>query len=545
MSSREWNELNKIVKAAAKAIDDNEQFFLEGLASKASNVAQANPVDQTAIGMSGFLNKRASSGDIFISRSELREIYSKLFTPNNKFARNFSAELGIAAESAEVNKMTRDPNEGESLVEYASNKFGNPLLSKELKSAFDKNIPYQPFSDEMGDKAKKACVFELNCQGVLPKRVDVVAGKDNFIICQATYETPSGESNVLVPTEIKNGTALMPSMFLSKEGYVNISKENIKQHIISTAGKLFKVNVTEMLDNLLTVTGELPSPLTELEKLIMKSAALKQGNHNINPVLYQEVDTESPNVEVPVVAQSEEVKTFAEMLTSKAGEAEFIFGKEAVRKGRDFVKFVVSNCGYKDPQVAVKDSSKDSIFYAVSIGGRKGFNVPVKVANNTLEEPKIAIACGNIHPLTSKGLNDLLSSDTDQSSVAMASPCYDLKPSELVDRIRTSMLDKKYKQAEEALHTLKHTGNSKAFTVGYTIFMEGLKGKLTKSAALESKCTAPVKNSTSQHLICSHTNLPLHKVYQDKYGDCHPLYRKGQKENAEPVSFLHSKICWD
>jgi hypothetical protein len=51
-----------------------------------------------------------------------------------------------------------------------------------------------------------------------------------------------------------------------------------------------------------------------------------------------------------------------------------------------------------------------------------------------------------------------------------------------------------------------------------------------------------VKNAHSSHRICGHTNLPLHKVYQDKEGNCRPLYRKEMDETYQGAYFLNSKI---
>lgn len=51
-----------------------------------------------------------------------------------------------------------------------------------------------------------------------------------------------------------------------------------------------------------------------------------------------------------------------------------------------------------------------------------------------------------------------------------------------------------------------------------------------------------IKNSTSEHPICSHTGLPVHKVFQDKDGNCQPMYRKGMDETYEGASFMNAKI---
>jgi hypothetical protein len=51
-----------------------------------------------------------------------------------------------------------------------------------------------------------------------------------------------------------------------------------------------------------------------------------------------------------------------------------------------------------------------------------------------------------------------------------------------------------------------------------------------------------VKSSSSEHPVCGHTGLPIHKVYQDDGGNCRPLYRRGMDETYEGASFMNAKI---
>jgi len=546
MSSHEWNELNEIVKKAAKVVQDNEKFLVGVLAVRARKLAESYPTDQTAVGLSGFLNKRAQSQVVFITRAELRDVYGKLYTPNNKFAENFADELGIS-KSANMPEMKRHPKEGEDLVKDAYKEMADPILANQLSTAFDSSIPYLPYSADIAKLAQKTCAHELNCRGVLPKKISVVAGREDVLICQATYETPKGQGNALIPVEIKKGHALLPTMFLNTEGFVELSSENIKEHIEKTAGKSYKVNVQDLLYTILEAKGGAPEPLTEIERIIMKANAAKETpiSHIVNAVLYQEVDAESPNVKVPEYEQPKEIQDFAHKLTSSAGVAEFVFGKDIVDKGRNIVRFATQKAGHTNVQVAVSDNNDDTIFYAVSIDGANGFNVPVKIANKQITEPKVAVAAGRIYELSAEGLSSLLSDGmTDQRAVAKTSAMYDVKPSELVNIIKAAMAEKNYLKAEDALNVLQASNNDLAFSEGYTAYVNGLRG-VRKEASVQSKCSAPVKVASSKYLICSHTGLPVHKVYQDENGDCHPLYRKEMKDTATGASFLQSRIYWE
>ena len=544
MNSSEWYKINNVVKIAASAIEDNEKFLVGPLAVRARKLAEANPADQTVVGLSGYLRKRADSGAVFITRADLKSVYNQLYTLNNGFVKNFQKELGITDE-VEKTKVRHDPNEGSDLIAQACDKMGDQVLVQGLKAAFDDTIPYRPYSDEMGRSAQRTCAHELNCMGVLPKKIEVVAGRENVIICQAMYETPKGSCYVLVPVEVKNGKTLMPSMFLAKEGFVNISADAIHSHIEKTAGKSFQVNVEKLLNNILVAQAGYPSEMTDIERIIMKAAAAKEvpANQDPNAILYQEVDIKNANVELPEYEQPEEVQRFAEKLASGGGIAEFCFGKEAVKRGAGLIKMAIQEAGYNNSQIAVNSSNDDTIFYAVCVDGQKGFSVPVKVSKKQVLPPKVAIADGGIYSLDAAGISQIIAGTSDQRAVAMASQLHEVKPSELIEEIRMAMEAKNYKRAEDALNVVKQSGNEQAYHLAYSTYVDGLRGKV--ASVPESKCSAPTKSPSSKYVICSHTGLPVHEVYQDKNGDCLPLYRKGMQETGEGALFLANQICFE
>ena len=209
MNRHELNKVSGVVQAAVKAVHDNEKFLIGVLAAQANRVAAQHPHDQTVVGFSGFLTKRASTKNVslFITRAELNDVYHKLYTPNNKLAQHFSHELGLVEET-KTNIMRRDSNEGSTnLVDDAYNKIVDPLLSEQLESAFSRES-HKPYSNAAAQDAQKACARELNSCGVLPKEVKVEAGQADILICRATYDTPCGQTSVLVPVEVRNEQAL-------------------------------------------------------------------------------------------------------------------------------------------------------------------------------------------------------------------------------------------------------------------------------------------------------------------------------------------------
>lgn len=550
MSRHDFHKVADIVKKTAQQIHDNEKFFVTQLATRAEMVAQAYPHDPTSVALANFLKQRSTaSGAVFITRAELKSVYHKLYYPKNKIAEHFKDELDIV-EKPRTNLMRRDPREGENLVEAAYKRCANSHLSEQLSAAFEKKA-HNTYTSEIAKDAQKACARELNLCGLLPKQVDVVAGQQDLLICRATYDTPKGHCHVLIPVEIKNSKALIPSFFLTTAGFVNLNAKFIKDHLYRTAGKTFQVDVQQLLTAISAAKNNEVNvkPMSDVERIVMKTAAAKEtpATHAVNNIIYKEfnpIDPKSMDLETPKLPDTEK---FASRLSSNVGVAEFTFGQDAVNMGRGLIQQELKAAGHKSAQIAVSGVTDKSITYSVSIGGGFGFSVPVKIANKRPVAPSVIVLSGRVYEFSPMGINQLLTTaDTDPIASAQASPLNTLKPSSLIDSVRDAMAAGNFAKAEEALHVLKTAGDAVAYQAGYVAFVEGLSGRaMKKEAAAKSKCTAPVKTQTSKYVHCSHTGLPLHKVYQDVEGHCLPLYRRQMKESTEGASFLHSKIFLD
>ena len=544
MSQHSFQELNKIVGKTAKAIFDKEKFAVPFLAARARKLAQAFPHDQTCVHMSSFLTKRATNtrNDQFITRYEFVDVYNKMYTNNNKFAKHFSDELGTIKDVQKKSAMTRDPREGESLVSEAFDNMSDPILQNALASAFDKNIKYKPYSEYIAKQAEKACVHELNCCGVFPKKIEVVAGQEDVLICRAAYETPKGEAHVIIPVEVKNNKALIPSVFLADHGFINITAENVRGFLKRAAGHTVQVNVQQLLNVISGAKNGIPDPVGEVEMALIKAKASTEtpAYYDQHGILEQKIDEVTPDVQTPQYEQPEEVQSFAKHLASEAGMAEFKFSREAVLSWRTKIAGHMASFGFAKSQVAIADSTDDTVFYAVSVDGQKGFKVPVKI-KEAHPSPGLIIASSGVYAFSKEGVNSFLSNnDTDSGAVAKTSQLYGTSPSALIAIIREAMDDQNYIKAEDALNILRQGEDITAFNTAFSIYMNGINKKAGESD--EGKCPSPVEIKNSKYLRCSHTGLPIHKTYLDKYGDCQPLYRKAMEETGEGKSFPYSKI---
>ena len=447
------NEITSLITKAAEAVEANEKLALPILAAKARREANANPTDVPLITASQVLTKMASD-KTFISKDELRNILQSFGASHSKLAQVFSDELGKVPER-KPQTFVRDSNEGFSL-DRDYQKFSDPLLANALSGAFSPTPEERLYSVDAAQKAQRAANAQLMGIGIVPKEIKTFAGRKDIIICQAVHETPKGISNVLIPVELQEGKAILPTMFFSRKGFENLEKGNYADHMISVAGKSFRVDGAKLLDILETVKNGSQSIANEVEMAAIKVASDKGSPAlDIHSVLYAKLDEEYPDVQLPKAPSTEESK-FAERLGKPEGIARFIHGDRVVEAGRSLLIRKLAEFGHTSVQVKVGEVEKDKILYAVSIGAGTGLTVPLEVLGNNVMPPKILFGGGTVTAFSKQGIAEVIKEGTggNKRALAVASPCYDMKPSELVDVVKESINEGNFLRAEEAINVL-------------------------------------------------------------------------------------------
>jgi hypothetical protein len=192
--------------------------------------------------------------------------------------------------------------------------------------------------------------------------------------------------------------------------------------------------------------------------------------------------------------------------------------------------------GVKNPQIVVSAVANDAIIYAVS-GNGTGFNVPVRIAEGRVEMPTVLVCNGSIMPFEKASLDKIGGGDI--RAIAAVSPQFGLRNSDLIDNIRAAVNEGNLAKAEDALNVLASSGKKDAYKRGLDVYRAGLGGKKEIS-----KCAFVVHSKTSNQPLCGHTGLPLNKVFQDKDGNCAPLYHRQIEENYTPPVLNTYKLFW-
>ncbi len=211
--------------------------------------------------------------------------------------------------------------------------------------------------------------------------------------------------------------------------------------------------------------------------------------HDPNGIVYQRLDEPERDVDLPLVPQDPEHVSFAERLTSADGQARQLFGNTAVDKGRQMIGNHLARLGYPQTQIRVDDLSEDTIYYAVGIGTHAGLKVPVQISAGHAMPPNFVIAAGSVRPFDKDGLSELVKGEADGRMLAISSPAYGLRPTELIKRVKDAVADGNLPKAEDAINVLGEV-DPDAQRVAIAILMQSLNGDeeeapLAKTASQE------------------------------------------------------------
>lgn len=528
------DKLQQLVGSLAKAVDYSQKIATPILSAKLAKYTKAYPQDKTIGAVSRVVKDMVDHNTLFISKAGLQSLYSQHHTFGTKFAEVFQEELGQKPAEAPVTTMQRDES-----VKMNAYEVGDQVLANALESVFDKHAPLKMYSQPMANKALKSVGTTLDAWNLRPTDLTVSDGNDKFIVIKADYETPKGITSFYVPVEVKKNDVVDPEVFMGNTGPEDLNHSSIKAYLQQQAGTKTKVGATDILKALTHAASD-KREVTAAELAVTRLNAKRQGMSEFfeGSVVGLKVEAAAkPDVELP---KSDEFFSFEKQFTTPQGLASWRFGTDKVSTARNHITRELLTFGFSNPQVVVTGNDENRIFFGVSLDtGKVAFTVPVKVADGKLQKPTVMLCNGALTAFDKDGINKLVSENkTDTKVAAVASNFASLKPSEILVNLRDAVANENYAKAEDALNVLAQSGDQKAYEIGFDLYMKGLAGVKT----VETKCSKMIKSANSEYPVCSHTGLPVNKVYQDKNGYCRPLYRKGMDETYEGASFLNAKI---
>lgn len=536
------HELFALASSLSKYIDDNEQFSLPLFGMKLARAQAQHPGDSTLGMLNRVVGKMSQGSKLSISRAEIKDLYEKFYSRNNKFAQLFEEELGVKEEMKEI--VAPAPLPQTDLVQEAVNQMVDPVLASALDQVFGGNT-VRPYSEKLAKHAVSVCTDRFGDLGIAVK-AEVICGNSRLLVCAVSVPTPRGTTSVWVPVETdENQVTYSPSVFVGNEGSGTITRDAFVTYLRAHAGEKLTISPGEVFSAALQAQGG-DEEISDVDLAVTKLRAASETGHDYLAPQIMGVSMESINPNLMVAdldLAGDDVKSIAAHFDSELGFAVSKFGSRLLERGKSLINEVLKEAGAGGAQIALTDSTDSSVVYSVALnGGTVAFTVPVRVAGEQILPPSILLCNGAIQSFDGATVKQLLrQGGFDRTAAVAASPFYGIKPSELVGVVRTALAEGNYAKAEDALNILAGGEDDKAYSTALHVFNSGLAGGVEKKEA-GSQCSRVVNTKHSQLALCGHTGLPLHKVYQDKHGDCRPLYRQAMDDSYDAAVLINHKI---
>lgn len=531
-----YDKLHQLVGSLAKAVENNERLATPLLAVKLAKCVAAYPQDKTLGSMSRVITDMTRNNTTFICKADFKSLYHQFHSVNTKFAELFQEELGEAPAEPSITTYQRDE-----AIKSNPYEVGDQVLANALESVFDKHLPLKMYSQPVANKALKSVGSTLDAWNLRPTQLTISDGNDKFIVIKADYDTPKGMTSFYVPVEVAKTDVVNPEVFMGNSGPEDLNHSTIKAYLTQQAGTKTKIGATDILSALTLATTE-KREVSAAELALTRLNATRQGKNEFagSADLWLGMKVEAAAQQDVQLPKSDEFFSFEKEFTSSKGLASWIFGADQVTIARDHIVRELVSFGFARPQVVVTGNDENTVHFGISLDtGKVAFTVPVKVANKKIQKPTVLLCNGSIASFDKEGINSLVSQNKyDVKVAAVASTMATLKPSEVINNLRAALADGNHVKAEDALNVLANCGDQRAYDTGFQFYMSEMAGVKTA----ETKCSNAINSKVSEYPVCVHTGLPINKVYQDKDGNCRPLFRKGMDETYEGTTFINAKI---
>jgi hypothetical protein len=234
--------------------------------------------------------------------------------------------------------------------------------------------------------------------------VEVIGRTDGFLMFSVQADSPIGRFTTYVPVEIKQGSALMPSVFASDKGFVEMTKDNL----LAYAGDLQNGTVR------LASPQKLLAGLAAVANAERKELSVKTASGDeialASPSLYQTVSEG--------LSAADEV-TFTELPDSLTGmvtpelrdalvEAGLSYDKNVVVTAKTVVADNIRAAGLRIERLAVDSEFDSGMVISTSLigsGGKKTIQVPVEIVSGQVLMPSVFTSGTTVESFDTQSLN--------------------------------------------------------------------------------------------------------------------------------------------
>lgn len=370
------DELNRLAKMAEEILRGQE-FFVSAVLDRIQEAKVRMPHDQAIRSAEQILRNRFNKqGSLAtISQAEFQNIYKDVGGLGNRTAfREYLGEYMLndpSIRTAHYNEAhiagLRDGQDSIDIVD--------PNLMEELGGLFGSS---KVSSKSFIDNGRRGLELELVSMGFKNSTVEVLDRTADFVVYATTIPSSYGNISAYIPAEIKAGSVLMPSVFVSGSNFVELNYHNLMAHAQMVAMGKRTASAHEIL-GALSKTADIGMPIVSIagdDHIHLDTPNFYQTEIDNRP---QMLDFETPQVTMPKALEHLTENAITDTLI----EAGLSFDRNIVVAAKQLVANEIRSMGIYLDKVSVASEFDGGIMICANIrgsGGTKTIEVPVEIS---------------------------------------------------------------------------------------------------------------------------------------------------------------------
>lgn len=456
--SNETPDLNDILELAkvAEELLNGKEYFVGTVVERLSVAAEQNPHDQAIRLMAKDMEKRfEKNGSLStVTQREIQDVYDQVSGLGSMEL--FQQELGdllLTNRSVKVANYNenyvaglRDSGEeldlidNDTVAEYQT-LFGEPS-TKLANRTFVEN-------------GRKGIELELLSMGFANPTVEIADGNSEFVVYAAEVTTSKGRIPFLVPAEVKLGSALLPSTFVSGNEFLDFTKENVLAHAAKDIKRIATPNA--VLNTLAKLKGG------DAVKTATASNDSNWGNDVSfeTPGLYSELvdEPQQESLDYLQAEMPEALKGLSEdFVRETLIESGLSFDRDVVLQAKAMLSNELSSMGFATDKIKISSEFPEGIVLATNISGhgsKKSIEVPVEIKNDRVLMPSTFTSGAVVKAFDEKSLKAFANSKEEGSFNAFFSDKNDMRFDELYNKALQSAAFGNFLDVEECLAVIE------------------------------------------------------------------------------------------
>lgn len=384
-------DASKLVRMAEEFLEGRE-FFVSAVLERVREASNAFPHDGAIRTAQLVLEKKASrEGSLAtMSQNDFQRLYTDVSgLGNTEVFRELLGDLlrqdGPSAVAHYNNELASSLRSSGTEVDLV-----DPDLAESFAGLFD--APSNVVRGSFIDNGRKGVELELTSLGFLSPSVEVAAKNDQFVVYAAAIDSSNGRFAALVPAEIKMGTVLMPSVFVSGGHFVELNRSNL----LSYAQEVAQVGAKDHPQKILEA---LTAAATQQDGMEKTASVQMDGNSIVlaAPSIYQaQIEDDRPTeleLTPEVVSMPQELEHLTEgMIRDVLVEAGLSFDAPVIASAKNVISSELQGMGIPYGKISVASEFDSGILISATLkglGGAKTIDVPVEIVNGQPLMPSV------------------------------------------------------------------------------------------------------------------------------------------------------------